>query len=387
MARDSSILPRYNKLLVNVEDSTTARSGGLVTIPVVVHVVWNSPVQNISTTQIQSAIDVLNADYRRQNSDAWNTMDYSQYGTYPADCEIEFCLVAITRTYTTYTEFGYDPNAWGGMGDIAGVKNIAQGYGQGYLNIWTCEIQGSLLGYAVFPNTAPAEYEGVTVDYTSMGTTGVADPSYAGRVVTHEVGHWLGLFHITGNTQAQYIYDQFYNIYVYNCGDDYTSDTWAQHTLNSGCSWLVTNCTGSIFYPYNYQAMNQNFMDYSTGSCLNFFSEGQKQRIWYHINNYRWYLVSTPIPCNTAVTEESLLQGNFTYDNLLHTLSFNTAHPSDQHLLEIYDMSGKIVTSSDNPTLQSDRTFQFGLPELGAGAYLLIFYTDEGTYRNKLVVL
>ncbi|MEO5644006.1 MAG: zinc-dependent metalloprotease [Bacteroidia bacterium] len=386
--RDSTILPRYNELLKEVPQNYYRQAGSVITIPVVVHVVYNTTVQNIALSQIQSAISVLNEDYRRFNSDASNTFNYSTYGTYPVDCEIEFCLVAVTRTYTTFPSFGLDASAWNGIGDIANVKNVAPGYGQGYLNIWSCDIQGSLYGYAVFPNTAPAQYEGVTVDYAYFGRTGVADPNYAGRVVTHEVGHWLGLFHIAGNNQSQLIWDPNYQIYVYQCGDDFVSDTWAQHQQNSGCNWLTTNCTGSMFYPYNYNGMNQNYMDYSTGSCLNFFSSGQKQRIWYHINAYRYYLVNAPISCTTGMLDNTdFSTSNLWYDNLNNEIIIEPDYGFEGNTtIIITDLMGRDIFESKTFLSQVEKNRIVLFQDLASGIYVASVVCDDKRFSKRIVV-
>ena len=85
----------------------------IITIPVVVHVVWNTNQQNISDAQINSQIDVLNEDYRRTNIDAINTPQV--WSSISADTEIEFCLASvdpngafttgITRTQTSQSSF------------------------------------------------------------------------------------------------------------------------------------------------------------------------------------------------------------------------------------------------------------------------------------------
>ena len=77
--------------LKNNQHNNTNKS--IITIPVVVHVVWNTNTENISDAQIFSQIDVLNADYRRTNTAAINTP--SVWQSIAADCEINFCLATI----------------------------------------------------------------------------------------------------------------------------------------------------------------------------------------------------------------------------------------------------------------------------------------------------
>ena len=86
----------------------------IITIPIVVHVVWKNPQQNITDAQIFSQIDVLNKDFRKLNIDTINTPTVWQ--PIATDCEIEFCMATIdpngnattgiTRTQTTVNSFG-----------------------------------------------------------------------------------------------------------------------------------------------------------------------------------------------------------------------------------------------------------------------------------------
>jgi hypothetical protein len=91
-----------------------AQRPGVTRIPVVVHVVWNTPQQNISDAQINSQIDVLNRDFRHTNPDVNNTP--APFLPLTADARIEFFLAnvdpngapstGINRRQTTVTSFG-----------------------------------------------------------------------------------------------------------------------------------------------------------------------------------------------------------------------------------------------------------------------------------------
>jgi hypothetical protein len=177
---------------------------GITTIPVVVHVVFNKADENISVTQIRSQIAVLNRDYRATNPDRAKVP--SVWGGLVADVRLQFALATkdpkgkptngITRTKTTRTSFGDDDTvkftARGGMNAWPTTK---------YLNMWVCTLAGGLLGYAQFPG-GPRRTDGVVILNTAFGTTGsVKAPFNLGRSATHEVGHWLNLRHIWGDTE------------------------------------------------------------------------------------------------------------------------------------------------------------------------------------------
>ena len=68
-----------------------------------------------------------------------------------------------------------------------------------YLNIWVCDLQDGILGYAVSPGASP-EVDGVVIDYKNFGIADVSSKPYdLGRTCTHEIGHWLGLTHVWGD--------------------------------------------------------------------------------------------------------------------------------------------------------------------------------------------
>ncbi len=234
-----------------------SKANGIITIPVVVHVIYRTSQQNISEAQIMSQLQVLNDDFRRLNSDANNTWSQA------ADTEIEFCLASvdpngnatsgITRKYVNKTEWGTnDAMKYASQG---GVDAWSTG---DYLNMWVCNIGGGILGYAQFPGSGSAATDGVVMSPQYFGTTGyVSSPFDGGRTTTHEVGHWLNLRHIWGDG---------------NCNaDDFVSDTPTSDAANYGCATGHVSC--------NSTDMVQNYMDYSDDACMNLFTAGQKARM------------------------------------------------------------------------------------------------------------
>ena len=235
----------------------------IITIPTVVHVVYRTTTENISDAQVQSQIDVLNADFKALNSDL--SLTPSLFTGVIGNPEIEFCLATqdpsgnattgINRKSTTVTSWGTNDN----------VKKTAQGgvnpwNASNYLNIWVCNIGGGILGYAQFPG-GPASTDGVVLDYRYTGTLGTATaPYHKGRTGTHEVGHWLNLRHIWGDA---------------TCGSDLVSDTPVHNTSNGGCPAYphYSTCSGAPV------EMTMNYMDYTYDACMYMFSQGQKTRM------------------------------------------------------------------------------------------------------------
>ncbi|HEY5175499.1 MAG TPA: zinc metalloprotease [Terriglobales bacterium] len=240
---------------------------GVVTIPVVVHIVYNTPAQNIPDAQIQSQIDVLNQDYRKLNADVSGTPGV--FAPAAADCRLQFQLAVrdpnchptngITRTSTSVTSF-----------DIFGtdtVKSTAAGgidpWPAGkYLNIWVCNGQSGQLGRGSFPGT-PANVDGLICVVQAFGNVGTLFTSYnKGRTATHEIGHCFDLHHLWGD--------------VSDCsGTDFVADTPNQQGPNYGCATFphVTCSNGPN------GDMFMNYMDYSDDACMFMFTYGQAARI------------------------------------------------------------------------------------------------------------
>jgi hypothetical protein len=175
------------------EEKYDPKTAKLITIKTIVHVVYQTDEQNISDAQIKSQIKALSLDYRAKNPDrskvpaAWKGL--------VADARIEFKLVKVTRTETSVVGFTHDDKV-----KAAASGGIAPITPKTHLNLWVCALTGGLLGYAQFPG-GPQATDGVVINYQSFGTNGTAQtPFNKGRTATHEVGHYLNLRHIWGDT-------------------------------------------------------------------------------------------------------------------------------------------------------------------------------------------
>lgn len=269
--KDPSLMQRMqdienftNRVILQRQQNKTTLANGVIRIPVVVHVVYNTPAQNISDAQIISQIEVLNEDFRKLNADASNAPE--EFAPLASDIGIEFYLATedpegnptngITRTATDKKKFSTNDN----------IKRSEDGGKDPwptdkYLNLWSGNISfilGELLGYAQFPGGDPAT-DGVVINSKYFGRGGSAlAPFNGGRTATHEVGHWLNLRHIWGDG---------------GCGaTDFVDDTPDAASEYYGCPAYPSVSCGS-------SDMFMNFMDYVNDDCMVMFSKGQKERM------------------------------------------------------------------------------------------------------------
>lgn len=262
----------------------------VIKIPVVVHLLYHADSQNhqLSDWQITSQIDALNEDYRRFNADKFKTPKI--FDSLGADCEIEFCLAkqdpdgnatnGIERTETTNSVFV----------DFSSPKITSLGGSDPwphteYLNIWVCCLQFPLLGFATFPSNSMGNDDGVVIHYKAFGRINAFSKKYyQGRTATHEIGHWLNLKHIWGDSPE--------------CSpDDDVDDTPLQaeeHYICDDFPFPSCNNTSDMF---------QNYMDYTLDSCMNIFTFGQKQRMLASMNLFRSSILVSGA-CNPVSTHD-----------------------------------------------------------------------------------
>lgn len=286
----------------------------VITIPVVVHVIYKTASQNISDEQIQSQIDVLNEDFSLSNPDTSKIPE--AFRSLVANSQIQFCLAAydengdstsgIVRTNTTISVFttGDSMKYTNRGGDDAWSPKH-------YLNIWTCNLGGGVLGYATLPqsNSGNSKTDGVVILYRAFGRQGtVVYPYNEGRTCTHEVGHWLGLSHIWGDDAG-------------TCsGSDDIDDTPNQADSNFGCPvFPVTD----ICSPLEPGVMFMNYMDYTDDRCMYMFTKGQIDVMTATLNGSRKTILTSPAGCQGVYFENDASVTKLVYaEDTIDFLSF-----------------------------------------------------------------
>lgn len=353
-----------------IDVSDESKSAGLIQIPVVVHVLYRLNIQSISDEQIQSQIDVLNQDFRANN---WDTMLVpSVWKNIVADTEIEFVLAnrdpngkvhsGITRTQTSVVDICK-------LGGDVYYSTIKGGHDiwdrKSYLNFWVCELEGSLYGFSSLPGS-PKESDGIVIDWESFGTIGTAKyPSDKGRTSTHEVGHWLDLIHIWGNT---------------TCGDDKVSDTPEQEKENYACPSFPK--VSAICGNGPDGDMFMNYMDYTQDKCMYMFTKGQKARMLSTLINNRPSLANS-LGYNGV---NSLVKQSFSIrpNPADHELIIESDNVVESISVRLYTLTGQEVYNFN--TVNQQRSHIIDLSLVGNGIYILAISTSSGTYSEKIIV-
>jgi hypothetical protein len=226
-------------------------AGRTIIIPVVVHVLYHYPGENVSDSLIRSQIRILNRDFRKLNPDTVKIP--GAFKALAADCGIEFQLATvdpkgqptsgIIHKYTPVTKWTMDDKIKlsSEMGDDGWDP-------KSYLNVWVGALD-RFLGYSSVPGD-PSDKDGLVISIAALG----------GRTAVHEIGHWLGLRHLWGDA---------------DCGDDGVADTPKQETYTNGCpSGVRISCNNA---PYG--DMYMDYMDFTNDACLVMFTKGQKQKM------------------------------------------------------------------------------------------------------------
>jgi len=240
-----------------------------VNIPVIYHVIHSGTTGNLTDEDVEAQVDQTNKDFRGEENQS-----IPGY----ADVGMQFTLEGITRT---------DNALWFSDGDRyeSQFKAALAVDNSKYFNQYFTDFSAGLLGFCYFPNSfAESSVMHGCVNLYSSIPGGATFPYNEGKTTTHETGHGIGLYHTFQGG-------------CFGAGDR-VDDTCQQRSPTSGCpSSPPASCGLDCVDPVN------NYMDYSTDTCMTQFTEGQAERAYQQLSTYRpsLYLSADEI---AAVEEE-----------------------------------------------------------------------------------
>jgi hypothetical protein len=294
---------KKQELLREMKSAKVSDDGQLIRIGIIFHICYNDYNEKDVDEDIKYSINMLNKDYGNEATNFDNGKDvynrsvfkslYKSYVSKSGPSNIEFY----------YKQTIYKPMNQFKSGNIdildIQIKGTSPAQSpENSLNIWVAELEGSLLGYAQFPwelkdkpNT-----DGVVIERGTFGR----NPSYRAfdlnKTMTHEVGHWLGLYHVFQSTisNAKAFVDYVKGNNVEEFKGDCVVDTPSQgkptsgNPLKSAKTWPRSKPSDGNKYNYH---MFMNFMDYSDDISLFMFTKDQVKKMRLLINMNRPALV------------------------------------------------------------------------------------------------
>lgn len=314
---------QYQAYLQRKQDQSGQRiQAGDIVIPVVFHLVGSGTILNATPDRdIYEQLEILNRDFAGHKAEFYKAHGVfapefvSAIGNIPvrfvlarrsptgaATNGIERRITTMTFTQTTINQLKSTAN--GGL-DAWDVDK--------YLNIWCATFSDNLLGIATFPftNSASIGPQGVAIHLATLG----ANPCHAyspiyneGATLSHEVGHYLYLWHTFGDNTAcnnlDFRIQSGWPLTPAASNDDTPPEKADENTMYGNVSGLYTDgCS-----PAPPGMMYMNFMNYFDDRSLYIFTNGQKERVLATMDMYRASLkTSDGFTPPSAVTDAYLL--------------------------------------------------------------------------------
>jgi len=269
----NSLIFQQNIQAFNLNNGNTSCSGSF-NLPIVIHIIHDGGESNISNQQILDAIELINEHFSGNTNIAFHLASTDPNNN---------CTNGINRVYTS------DPK----MDDLSEeipIKNLSRWPVDKYINVWIVDkCPEGYAGFSRLPTDTSPEIDGIVIDHRYFGNSGTAtsNPSNQFVTFTHEMGHYLNLFHVWGLDEGAACNHNCHSIFE-NKGDlvedtnpclgsAYFGDC---NTPYFGSCSSCQNTNADKAYP------KENFMSYAH-SCQNSFSDGQAERMCNAINNYR----------------------------------------------------------------------------------------------------
>ncbi len=309
-----NVIQELNLKLVEHKNLNQSRDVSLITIGVVFHICYENPNISMVTSDVNWTLEQLNKDYNA-NPDNLNQFDtvytsnpsfqttYNDYKSRIGNMSIQFVLsqiVYVSRPIQTSSNISVlDSN----------VKSYSEAINpEKLLNVWIADLNSGLLGYAQFPwefNNNTKKYDGVLIAKGTFGPNATYTEYNLNRTLTHEIGHWFGLYH---TFQTTFAYeggniDYAPGTNVEEMKGDCVIDTPPQSIPTYG-NPFTTNTIWPTSKPSDelqfYRAMFMNFMDYVDDVAMFMFTNDQAIKMRMMISLYRPLILSDVITIPTS---------------------------------------------------------------------------------------
>jgi hypothetical protein len=337
-----------------------------LTIPVVVHVVRHASDEVVSDATIFSQIDILNRDFNAKNGD----LQYvpAEFKDRIGNIGIRFCLVTkdsntnphsgIIRVRTAIKLIGLKDSLFSDKLGGSTPWNTNK-----YLNIWVANTGESITGIASYPMPTPQLNEGVVIHPRYFGQNTTAKFGL-GRVAVHEVGHYLGLYHIWGRTRDSL------------CTSDEVEDTPPQKSAYGGCPTYPQ-------YSCNSSNMFMNFMDYVDDPCMLLFTQGQKARMLATIMTFRKDLLQSE-SCMINPNRPFSIKVFPNPTNLNLNIDYTLDNANGELNIRVFDIIGKTVFKQTLDAFKAP--LSINVSNLPKGMYIVsITVQGRETHSTKFI--
>ncbi len=364
--------------LTSIKPEYEPSSGEEYVIQTVFHVVSRANgMGEISDARIQSQLDVLNEDFLALTGTP---------GGPGTNAKVRFVFASVdpqgkpTNGIHRVTD---DNLSFAFPGEQA--KSSLAWEPKTYFNLYTAPLENGLLGYATFPSQdAGKSFDGVVIGSEFVGLNGPgAAPYDKGRTATHEIGHYFVLFHT----------------FQGGCGQGYTSgdlinDTNPQMDSTSGCPTGKTSCNGQL-------TPIENYMDYSTDTCMDNFTPEQVNRIRCSIISYRSLLFNA-LPIAKFTFDPAELTIQFTdqssdADGTVASWSWDfgdgntSTDPSPSHTYADFGIYDVTLTVTDNRGVAGSKSEQITVNIAPTALFefsnndLEVAFTDKSSDQNGMI--
>ena len=343
-------------------------AGGVITVNF--HVIYSGSTGNVSDADLDAQILVLNRNYagRDYNGNVVSGAANTGYTFVRGTTDRTNATGGRKRWFTMTPGSGAESQAKSAL-----VKNPTTS-----LNFYTCSPGQNLLGWATFPWNLAGNptMDGVVIHYASLPNGSLA-PYNLGGTASHEIGHWIGLYHTfqggCGTSDCA------------NTGD-LVCDTPAEATATSGCPSGKDTCAGAGLDPIH------NYMDYSTDICYTQFTAGQDARADFMMSTYRPAIGSARLANAAAAaagrtSSDATLAARPNPFNPRTKIEFSLAREG-KATLRIFDVRGRLVaTLVDGRMSAGNHSVDFDGGKLSSGIYMMRLTQENGAEVVKRMTL